>query len=348
MIERNNFLLTELNVHRVVITAILLAAKFFDDAYYNNAYYAKVGGVLVSELNGLEVDFLFRINFSLHVQPDVFEKYKAELVAHSINSGLITAQLAPSVNASQQLPHIPEIETGIEGTNSLNNGMASRSDSDQQEQLRSTFQAVSIDAANHDAVMGVPTHVTPSPSSSSGDISRLSNGNMMVGHPMQTTTAVDERLQAAVPKATEELLELSGANNTSLKQHASTFSKKVLTQQQEQQSLLLQRANSLPHFSSGRNHAYKLPYSAPSMTATAPVIAVEHVQYQVMVNQLFPIENTLVHHNHQSVGPAATTSATIHDHHANATAGLVGHHPGLSGAGLGPMAYQVSWSGEIR
>ena len=61
LIERNNFLLTELNVHRVVITAILLAAKFFDDAYYNNAYYAKVGGVLVSELNGLEVDFLFRI-----------------------------------------------------------------------------------------------------------------------------------------------------------------------------------------------------------------------------------------------------------------------------------------------
>jgi hypothetical protein len=88
LIQRNNFLLTELNVHRVVITAILLAAKFFDDAYYNNAYYSKVGGVLVSEMNGLEVDFLFRINFSLHVTPEVFEKYKAELVAHSINSGL--------------------------------------------------------------------------------------------------------------------------------------------------------------------------------------------------------------------------------------------------------------------
>jgi hypothetical protein len=88
LIQRNNFLLTELNVHRVVITAILLAAKFFDDAYYNNAYYSKVGGVLVSEMNGLEVDFLFRINFSLHVTPEVFEKYKAELVAHLISSGV--------------------------------------------------------------------------------------------------------------------------------------------------------------------------------------------------------------------------------------------------------------------
>ncbi|KAL7563827.1 hypothetical protein ACA910_019558 [Epithemia clementina (nom. ined.)] len=83
LIQRNNFLLTELNVHRVVITAILLAAKFFDDAYYNNAYYAKVGGVLVSEMNGLEVDFLFRINFSLHVTPEVFEKYRLELLSHA-------------------------------------------------------------------------------------------------------------------------------------------------------------------------------------------------------------------------------------------------------------------------
>lgn len=84
LIQRNNFLLTELNVHRVVISAVLLAAKFFDDAYYNNAYYAKVGGVLVSEMNGLEVEFLFRINFSLHVLPDVFEKYRAELLSHSV------------------------------------------------------------------------------------------------------------------------------------------------------------------------------------------------------------------------------------------------------------------------
>lgn len=83
LIQRNNFLLTDLNVHRVVITAVLLAAKFFDDAYYNNAYYAKVGGVLISEMNSLEVEFLFRINFSLHVDSDVFQKYRAELAVHA-------------------------------------------------------------------------------------------------------------------------------------------------------------------------------------------------------------------------------------------------------------------------
>jgi len=88
LIQRNNFVLTELNVHRVVITAVLLAAKFFDDAYYNNAYYAKVGGVLVSEMNSLEVEFLFRINFSLRVVPEVFQKYHAELVSHASTMGL--------------------------------------------------------------------------------------------------------------------------------------------------------------------------------------------------------------------------------------------------------------------
>jgi len=50
LIQRNNFLLTELNVHRVVITAIMLAAKFFDDQYFNNNYYAKVGGVPAVEV----------------------------------------------------------------------------------------------------------------------------------------------------------------------------------------------------------------------------------------------------------------------------------------------------------
>mmetsp|Transcript_22048 Transcript_22048/g.47955 ORF Transcript_22048/g.47955 Transcript_22048/m.47955 type:complete len:500 (-) Transcript_22048:20-1519(-) len=88
LIQRNNFLLTELNAHRVVITAVLLAAKFFDDAYYNNAYYAKVGGVLVEEMNNLECQFLFKIDFSLRVLPEVFEKYHAELISHSSAMGL--------------------------------------------------------------------------------------------------------------------------------------------------------------------------------------------------------------------------------------------------------------------
>ena len=60
----------------------MLAAKFFDDQYFNNAYYAKVGGVPTVEVNALELEFLFSVNFSLHVATDVFEKYYSELANH--------------------------------------------------------------------------------------------------------------------------------------------------------------------------------------------------------------------------------------------------------------------------
>jgi len=113
LIEKHNFVLTELNVHRVVITSILLAAKFFDDAYYNNAYYAKVGGVLVSEMNGLEVEFLFRINFSLHVKPDEFAKYQASLVSHAIGPDpnsertVVCTYVTPSEESSSGISQPP-------------------------------------------------------------------------------------------------------------------------------------------------------------------------------------------------------------------------------------------------
>lgn len=123
LIQRNNFLLTELNVHRVVITAVLLAAKFFDDAYYNNAYYAKVGGVLVSEMNGLEVEFLFRINFSLHASPELFQKYRDELVAHALGTGLGQHDVGDTLQHPQLThalnPISPQIHPMVGGEPSL-------------------------------------------------------------------------------------------------------------------------------------------------------------------------------------------------------------------------------------
>lgn len=112
LIQRNNFLLTELNVHRVVITAILLAAKFFDDAYYNNAYYAKVGGVHVAEMNNLETQFLFKIDFSLRVLPEVFEKYSAELISHSSSSGLEAIENSTNEDLLR-VPSVAEIKMSM-------------------------------------------------------------------------------------------------------------------------------------------------------------------------------------------------------------------------------------------
>ncbi|KAL0397409.1 UNVERIFIED_CONTAM: Cyclin-U4-1 [Sesamum calycinum] len=63
------------NVHRLLITSVMVSAKFMDDMYYNNAYYAKVGGISTTEMNFLEVDFLFGLGFHLNVTPTTFHTY---------------------------------------------------------------------------------------------------------------------------------------------------------------------------------------------------------------------------------------------------------------------------------
>ncbi|XP_044505331.1 cyclin-U4-1-like isoform X2 [Mangifera indica] len=62
-------------VHRLLITSVLVSAKFMDDIYCNNAFYAKVGGISTAEMNLLEVDFLFGLGFHLNVTPTTFHTY---------------------------------------------------------------------------------------------------------------------------------------------------------------------------------------------------------------------------------------------------------------------------------
>nr|AFK41945.1 unknown [Lotus japonicus] len=67
------------NVHRLLITSVMVAAKFMDDMYYNNAYYARVGGITTIEMNFLELDFLFGLGFNLNVTPGTFQGYCSHL-----------------------------------------------------------------------------------------------------------------------------------------------------------------------------------------------------------------------------------------------------------------------------
>jgi len=165
LIQGNNFLLTELNVHRVAITSILLAAKFFDDAYYNNAYYAKVGGVLVSEMNRLEVEFLFRINFSLHVSPELYNKYHAQLNQHVVGGNPISS---PAVfvqsNDITEPAHQVKLSSCDYGGN--NASALSTHMQDSPHCIHSTDQYASNDDSvpeTQQFVAGIPLQITPSP-----------------------------------------------------------------------------------------------------------------------------------------------------------------------------------------
>ncbi|KAE8038551.1 hypothetical protein FH972_011050 [Carpinus fangiana] len=110
------------SVHRLLITSVMVAAKFMDDMYYNNAYYAKVGGISTTEMKFLEVDFLFGLGFRLNVTPTTFHAYCSYLqremilqqppvivAEHSLNLGRsLKAHLCfnedePSSHQKQQL-----------------------------------------------------------------------------------------------------------------------------------------------------------------------------------------------------------------------------------------------------
>mmetsp|Transcript_1137 Transcript_1137/g.2474 ORF Transcript_1137/g.2474 Transcript_1137/m.2474 type:complete len:237 (+) Transcript_1137:165-875(+) len=78
---QRDFRVNSLNVHRLMLSSIMVAAKFLDDFYYSNEFWAKIGGVPNSELNTLELEFLFLTNFELHVKRETYDGYREELMA---------------------------------------------------------------------------------------------------------------------------------------------------------------------------------------------------------------------------------------------------------------------------
>lgn len=54
---------------------MIIAIKYNEDDYFDNNFYAKVGGVSRKEIDKLEYEFLSLIDFNLYVSEEVFDKY---------------------------------------------------------------------------------------------------------------------------------------------------------------------------------------------------------------------------------------------------------------------------------
>ena len=67
------------NVHRVWATAVLLAAKMYDDFLCTNARYAEVAGIPLAELNALETRMLALLDYRLFISADDFERFSQPL-----------------------------------------------------------------------------------------------------------------------------------------------------------------------------------------------------------------------------------------------------------------------------
>lgn len=72
---------TGLSVHRLLLTGVLLSAKFLDDSYFNNSVYARVGGIANKELNRLELEMLRLLEFRLYVAPELVQQTAVALLS---------------------------------------------------------------------------------------------------------------------------------------------------------------------------------------------------------------------------------------------------------------------------
>jgi hypothetical protein len=75
-----DFTINTLTVHRFLITAATVAAKGLSDSFWNNSTYARVGGVKVTELKLLELEFLYRVDWKIVPNPELLIAYYKGLV----------------------------------------------------------------------------------------------------------------------------------------------------------------------------------------------------------------------------------------------------------------------------
>jgi len=64
-----------LTVHRLLLSGIMMASKYLDDHGFDNAHYAKVGGMALSEMNALEATLVDALRWRLYVPQDEYEWY---------------------------------------------------------------------------------------------------------------------------------------------------------------------------------------------------------------------------------------------------------------------------------
>jgi len=63
----NNIAIKKNNKYRLFASAFVCTYKFYSDKFHSNRTLAKIAGLPLDELNKLELEFLFKINFNLFV-----------------------------------------------------------------------------------------------------------------------------------------------------------------------------------------------------------------------------------------------------------------------------------------
>eukprot|EP00831_Metopus_contortus_P051287 TRINITY_DN4304_c0_g1_i1.p3 TRINITY_DN4304_c0_g1~~TRINITY_DN4304_c0_g1_i1.p3 ORF type:complete len:134 (+),score=8.90 TRINITY_DN4304_c0_g1_i1:376-777(+) len=62
-------------LNRLILVSVLMAIKYNEDFYFDNPFYARVGGIPTKEMNILEVNFHHLIQFDLFVDHEAYIQY---------------------------------------------------------------------------------------------------------------------------------------------------------------------------------------------------------------------------------------------------------------------------------
>mmetsp|Transcript_57067 Transcript_57067/g.133034 ORF Transcript_57067/g.133034 Transcript_57067/m.133034 type:complete len:303 (+) Transcript_57067:209-1117(+) len=94
------FVVSPLNIHRLLAVSVMVAAKFWDDVFYSNDHYASVAGVRTAEINFLEVQFLKLVGWRLMVQREEYSVYLDQILRAVRATGALAAPASPNPGAA--------------------------------------------------------------------------------------------------------------------------------------------------------------------------------------------------------------------------------------------------------
>ncbi|KYQ88220.1 Non-receptor tyrosine kinase spore lysis A [Tieghemostelium lacteum] len=138
-----DLIVNSMNIHRLVITSLLISTKYLDDIFYNNEFYSQVGGISLREMNGLEVNFLTMMNYTVNCSLDEFEKYSREVEKAKRN--LEQEQLLQQQQTTSVISQVPQVNQTVQQQLPLNSSTTtsnSTSNTNSNSSVKSTNQLV--------------------------------------------------------------------------------------------------------------------------------------------------------------------------------------------------------------
>eukprot|EP00441_Pelagodinium_beii_P047042 CAMPEP_0197622722 /NCGR_PEP_ID=MMETSP1338-20131121/2902_1 /TAXON_ID=43686 ORGANISM="Pelagodinium beii, Strain RCC1491" /NCGR_SAMPLE_ID=MMETSP1338 /ASSEMBLY_ACC=CAM_ASM_000754 /LENGTH=97 /DNA_ID=CAMNT_0043192471 /DNA_START=43 /DNA_END=336 /DNA_ORIENTATION=- len=80
LVKIQGIVVNRFTIHRLLATATVVSAKFLDDQYYSNKWYADVCGLKLKQLNSLERCFMSLLRWKVAVSPEEFGAYQSQVL----------------------------------------------------------------------------------------------------------------------------------------------------------------------------------------------------------------------------------------------------------------------------